>query len=48
MLELTTHVQLGGASHLVKFDVNIHRPRGNEKDKLLSGVQPMSNDRQRH
>ena len=33
----------------IKFDVNIHRPRrsrGNEKDKLLSGVEPRSNDQQ--
>ena len=33
----------------IKLDVNIHRPRrsrGNEKDKLRSGVKPRSNDQQ--
>ena len=33
----------------IKFDVHVHRPRrsrGNEKDKLPSGVEPRSNDQQ--
>ena len=37
-------------SHVVfTFDVDLHRPkkaRGNEKDKLPSGVEPRSNDQQ--
>ena len=28
------------------LNVNLHRSRGNEKDKLLSGVKPRSNDQQ--
>ena len=37
------------SDRLFTFDVEIHRPkeaRGNEKDKLPSGVKPRSNDQQ--
>ena len=35
--------------YIFSFDVDLHRPkkaRGNEKDKLPSGVEPRSNDQQ--
>ena len=46
---LTVEVHKSPTTECIKFDVNIRRPRRsrrNEKDKLLSRVEPRSNDQQ--
>ena len=43
------HANHQNVIEILEFDVNKHRPkrsRGNEKDKLPSGVEPRSNDQQ--